>query len=79
MAVSDRLEKAKVRLNAYYEAEMQVLAGQEYRIGTRSLTRADLQEIRKAIHSLENLVEELEAQVNGQGSRKAFRITPRDL
>lgn len=79
MAVSDRLEKAKTRLDAYYEAELAVLAGQEYRIGTRSLTRADLQEIRKAIKELENLVDELEAATNGKGRRKAYRITPRDL
>ncbi|MDI3534815.1 MAG: hypothetical protein PWQ82_1180 [Thermosediminibacterales bacterium] len=79
MTVSDRLEKAKARLDAYYEAELAVLSGQSYKIGTRSLTRADLGEIRNAIRDLENLIEELEAQVNGQGRRRAYRITLRDL
>jgi benzoyl-CoA reductase/2-hydroxyglutaryl-CoA dehydratase subunit BcrC/BadD/HgdB len=79
MTVSDRLEKAKARLDAYYEAELAVLAGQEYKIGSRSLTRADLGEIKNAIRDLENLIEELEAQVNGQGRRRAYRITLRDL
>lgn len=79
MSVSDRLAKAKERLNAYYEAELAVLSGQSYKIGTRSMTRADLGEIRRAIKDLENLVAELEAQAAGGGPRRAFRITPRDL
>ncbi|KXS40031.1 MAG: hypothetical protein AWU54_2118 [Candidatus Frackibacter sp. T328-2] len=79
MASKDRLEKAKQRLEAYYEAEMAVLAGQEYKIGTRSLTRANLEEIRAAIDSLEKQVDQLTAAVNGKGRRKAYRITARDL
>lgn len=71
----ERINKAKERLNAYYEAEIAVLAGQSYQIGTRSLTRADLGVIRKAIKELENLVQELE----NAGKRKAVRITLRDL
>jgi hypothetical protein len=79
MAVSDRLAHAKARLEAYYEAELAVLSGQAYKIGTRSMTRADLGEIRQAIGELERLVEELQAQADGKGPRKAFRIIPRDL
>lgn len=79
MATKDRLEKAKQRLDAYYEAEMAVLAGQEYKIGTRSLTRANLEEIRAAIDNLEKQVDQLTAAVNGKGRRKAYRITARDL
>lgn len=74
-----RLEKAKERLNAYYEAELAVLTGQEYRIGTRTLKRADLQEIRKAISDLEKLVAQLEAVESGKGPRRVIRIVPRDL
>lgn len=79
MAISDRLNRAKERLNAYYEAELKVLAGQEYRMGTKSLTRADLGEIRRAIANLEDLVAELEAQAAGKGRRKVFGIIPRDV
>ncbi len=79
MAVSDRLQRTKERLNAYYEAELKVLRGQEYRIGSKTMTRADLGEIRKTIYELENRVEQLEAQAAGKGRRMAFRITPRDL
>lgn len=41
------------RLKQYLEAEKAVLiAGQSYRIGNRTLTRADLSEIRDEISSL---------------------------
>jgi hypothetical protein len=79
MAVTDRLAKTKERLNVYYEAELAILAGQSYTIGSRSLTRANLAEIRKQIKDLENLVAELESAAAGRGYRKSFKITPRDL
>jgi len=79
MSVSDRLTKAKERLAAYYEAEMAVLSGQSYKIGTRSMTRADLTEIRAAITSLENAVEELTAQASGRGRRLRGQYTPVDF
>jgi hypothetical protein len=73
------LERSTARLAAYYEAETAILAGQQYKIGTRQLWRADLAEVRSAIKALENQVEELQAQADGKGARKAFRIIPRDL
>lgn len=76
---SEQLTIAKSRLAAYYDAEMAVLSGQAYTIGTRSLTRANLAEIRKAISELEKQVEELKSLDVGKGRRKAYRITPRDL
>jgi hypothetical protein len=76
---SERLIKAQERLNAYYAAELAVLSGQEYKLGSRSLVRADLAEIRKSISDLENFVDELKSVDNGTGKRRAFRITPRDL
>lgn len=42
----------KQRLKAYYEAEQAVLSGQSYTIGNRTLTRANLSEIRRAIDDL---------------------------
>ncbi len=42
-----------IRLRQYLEAEKAILiAGQSYKIGNRTLTRADLAEIRAAISSL---------------------------
>lgn len=79
MAENERLSKAKERLKAYYRAELAVLSGQNYKIGTKSLTRANLAEIRKAIKELENLCSELEFKEKSGGRRRAYRITPRDL
>jgi len=75
-----RLQLVKERLQAYYQAEMAVLTGQEYRIGTRAMRRADLSEIRKAINELEKQVQDLEAQtIGGSRSNRARRVVIRDL
>ena len=76
---SERLTQARLRLTAYYEAELAVLSGQAYTIGSRSLTRANLAEIRNAIKELEQQVRELKSIASGGGHRRAYRITPRDL
>ncbi|HOV79375.1 MAG TPA: DUF6148 family protein [Bacillota bacterium] len=75
----ERLQKAKERLSVYYEAELAVLAGQEYRIGTRTMRRADLQEIRAAISALEKQVKQLEDLLSGSTASRARRIVPRDI
>ncbi len=77
--LEERLQKAKERLNAYYEAELAVLAGQEYRIGSRVLRRADLPSIREAINELERLVYQLEAQLNGNTTIRSRRVVLRDI
>lgn len=77
---AERLELAKQRLQQYYEAELAVLSGtQEYRLGSRTLRRADLKEIRSAISALERQVQQLEAQVNGNTSSRARRVVLRDI
>lgn len=40
------LDQAQAKLDEYLAAETKVLAGQAYTIGGRSMTRADLAEIR---------------------------------
>lgn len=60
----------------YYAAEEAVLLGQEYRIGTRSLKKADLATIRAAIDELEDEVAALES---SGGKRFARRFLPRDI
>lgn len=69
------LERAKKHLEAWYAADLAVSTGQSYRIGTRSLTRANIDEIRKQIVYWEREVARLE----GKGSRKVFRAVPRDF
>lgn len=42
----------KKRLELYLAAERAILTSQEYQIGSRRLTRADLKEVRATIESL---------------------------
>ena len=69
------LERLRSRLELYYEAEAAVLAGQSYRIGTRTLQRADLAQIRQAIKELEAQIEMIEC----SAGRSAKRIVLRDI
>ena len=77
--VTDRLAHAKIRLDAYYAAELAVLSNQEYTIAGRTLKRADLGAIKAAIKELENHVAELESQVAGKGKNRVFGVIPRDI
>ena len=75
-----RLKTYKSRLGLYLKAEAAILEGaQSYTIGSRHLTRADLAEIRKMISTLEDTIDELEAQLAGGGRRKCVRVIPRDV
>jgi hypothetical protein len=73
--LGDTLERLKSRLQLYYEAETAVLSGQSYRIGTRTLQRADLAQIRQAIKELEAQIEMLER----SAGRSARRVVLRDI
>lgn len=71
------LQEAKESLALWREAEAAVATGQAYKIGTRSLTRADLSEIAKRIQYWRNEVDRLE---NGRkAGARVFRAVPRDL
>jgi hypothetical protein len=61
------------RLALYLEAEEMILRGQAYKIGTRSITRADLAAVQSEIHRLEQTLS-----ANGVKIR-TFRAVPRDL
>ena len=77
--IKKRLESYKTRLDLYLKAEAAILDGaQSYSIGSRHLTRADLAEIRKMITTLEDGIDELEAQTSGGSRRKCIRVIPRD-
>lgn len=49
MTNQERLQEAKDMRSLWIEAEKAVTTGKEYRIGTRSLKRADIKEIRDSI------------------------------
>lgn len=80
MTLKDRLAKKKERLDLYYAAEEAIIGGaQSYSLGTRSLTRGNLADIRAMIDSLEKDVNELEDRIKGKRPRKAFGVVPRDF
>ena len=65
------------RLRSYYMAEMAVLSGQSYTIGNRTLTRANLAEIRSAIDDLLAAGASLDDSVENR-ARRSFRIVFHD-
>ena len=78
--VAERLKTYKERYDLLLEAERAILDGaQAYTIGSRSLTRADLSEIRKLIKDMEDGIDELESQLETGARRKAIRVIPRDV
>lgn len=78
--IEERLKTYKSRYDLLLEAEKAILGGaQAYTIGSRSLTRADLSEIRKMIKDVEDGIDELEAQLETGARRKAIRVIPRDV
>ena len=66
-----RLGMKKERLQMYYDAEEKILAGQSYSLGSRSLTRANLSEVRAAIKELE--AEVLSLSNRGTTRRAVYR------
>lgn len=72
-----RKQKLQNRLELYYECEEQILAGQSFTIGSRSLTRANLSEVTSMIRKLEDEIAAIDA--NGTTKRKVARIIPRDI
>ena len=70
------IEEARATLRMWLEAERAVVTGQSYRIGTRSLTRANLADIRESIQFWRREIAKLEAKHTGA---RVFRAVPRDL
>ena len=71
------VEEAKEYLRIWLDAEKAVATGQSYKIGSRSLTRANLSDITERIRYWRNELEKLES---GRGSgARVLRAVPRDL
>lgn len=73
------LETARNHLNAWLNAELEVTTHQSYSIGSRSLTKANLAEIRQQIIFWSNAVARLENIKKRNGRNRVTRIVPRDL
>ncbi len=71
------LEEARRNLELWLEASQEVAAGQSYTIGTRTLTRASLNQIMNMIKYWRKEVAALEAAENGRS--RVYRGVPRDL
>lgn len=74
-----RLEVAKKHLAAWLTAELEVTTHQSYTIGSRSLTKANLSEIREQIKFWGNEVARLENVAKHKGRNRIMRVVPRDL
>lgn len=77
---SERVMMYKKRLEMYLAAEEAILSGaQSYSMGSRSLTRANLGEVREMIDYLTKQIETEEAKTKGKGRIAVFGAVPRDV
>ena len=72
-------EICEKHLDAWLEAEIAVTNGQNYTIGSRSLTRASLSEIRNTIKYWESKLAEVNNIEKNKGRARVIRVIPRDL
>lgn len=73
------LKEAQKHLKIWLKAEGEIATSQSYTIGTRTLTRANLKEVRDQIKFWENKVAELESAAANKGRNRVYRAVPRDL
>lgn len=78
--IEKRLTMRQSFLEKAYEAYDKLLSGevQSYTIGSRSLTKFDLETLQDTIAKWEKEVDELEALLAGQKRRKSVGVIPRD-
>lgn len=78
--IEKRLTMRQSFLEKAYEAYEKLLSGevQSYTIGSRSLTKFDLETLQDTIEKWEKEVDELEAQLAGYKKRKSVGVIPRD-
>lgn len=74
-----RLATARKHLEAWLTAELEVTTHQSYTIGSRSLTKANLSEIRKQIEFWQNEISKLENLEKRRGRNRITQAIPRDL
>lgn len=81
MAIS--LDIAQKHLEAWLEAELSITTGQSYTMtsanGSRTLTRANLTEVRNSIEYWNKKVEEAKAAQKGKARSRIYRCVPRDV
>lgn len=70
------VEIAREKLNTWLEAEEALATSQSYTMGTMSLTRADLKQVRENITYWNDMVTKLERV--GKGRNRIYRGIPMD-
>ena len=78
MAVFSK-ELCRQRLKIWLAAEEAIATGQRYQIEGRSLTRADLYDVRKELEYWAGKLAEAEAEEKCGGRNRTYRFVPRDL
>lgn len=73
------LEIAQKHLDAWLEAELAVTNGQSYSIGSKSLDRANLYQIREQVKYWSNEVAKANNILKRKGRNRVMRVVPRDL
>lgn len=72
-------EYCKRKLQTWLAAEEAIATGQRYQIDDRSLTRADLYDVRQEISFWEEKLAVAEAEEQYGGRNRTFRFVPRDV
>lgn len=80
MAMFSR-ELCERKVDLWLKAEESIALGQEYQIGTRKLTRADLKDVREELEYWCKRLEEAKAEESrgGSGRNRVYGIVPRDV
>lgn len=78
--IQERIDFRRTSLKAAREAYTALLSGQvqSYAIGSRNLTRLDLEKLKAEIDKLEKEIDELTSKLNGGARRRALGVIPRD-
>ena len=71
--------ECRERLQIWLDAEAAIASGQSYSIDNRSLTRANLAQVRDQIKFWRSELNKAEAVNSGRSRRRITRIVPRDL
>ena len=77
--VKAKKEIAEEHYKKWLEAELVVTTHQAYTIASRSLTRANLGEIRRQIEYWDKQISKLNNIINNGGRNRVYRVVPRDL
>ncbi len=78
MAIFDKATCER-KLKVWMDAEEAIATGQRYQIGTRMLTRADLEAVRKEMEYWATKLAEAEAEEKSGGRNRLYRFVARDV